>query len=36
VTNHEGYVAIANGNNAVKLIDRLEFSKLNFTIPKIW
>ena len=31
----EGYVAV-EGDRAVKLIDRLEFSRLNFTIPKEW
>jgi len=35
VTNDEGYVAIS-GKDAVKLVDRLEFSKLNFTVPKVW
>lgn len=35
VTNPEGFVAISGGN-AVKLIDRLEFSRLNFTVPKNW
>lgn len=35
VTADEGYVAIS-GTDAVKLIDRLEFSKLNFTVPKNW
>ncbi len=35
VTAPEGYVAV-EGDRAVKLIDRLEFSKLNFTIPKTW
>ena len=35
VTNPEGYVAISGGE-AVKLIDRLEFSMLNFTVPKQW
>ncbi len=35
VTADEGYVAIS-GKNAVKLVDRLEFSKLNFTVPKQW
>jgi hypothetical protein len=35
VTAPEGYVAV-EGQRAVKLIDRLEFSKLNFTIPKQW
>ena len=34
-TNDEGYVAISN-DRATKLIDRLEFSKLNFTVPKNW
>ncbi len=29
----EGFVAIGT-NGAVKLVDRLEFSRLNFTIPK--
>ena len=35
VTNQEGFVAIF-GDRAVKLIDRLEFSMLNFTVPKTW
>jgi len=35
VTNQEGFVAISSGR-AVKLIDRLEFSMLNFTVPKTW
>ena len=35
VTTDEGYVAIS-GRTAVKLVDRLEFSKLNFTVPKQW
>ena len=35
VTNPEGFVAITGGG-AVKLIDRLEFSRLNFTIKKNW
>ena len=34
-TTPEGFVAV-QGRNAVKLIDRLEFSKLNFTVPKNW
>ena len=34
-TTPEGFVAITGGK-ATKLIDRLEFSKLNFTIPKVW
>ena len=36
VTDDEGYVAISNGTNAIKLVDRLEFSKLNFIVPKNW
>ncbi len=35
VTNPEGFVAISGGG-AVKLIDRLEFSRLNFTLEKKW
>ena len=35
VTNPEGYVAIKKGN-AVKLVDRLEFSRANFTAAKDW
>ena len=35
VTSPEGYVAISGGE-AVKLIDRLEFSNLNFNVPKLW
>ena len=35
VTVPEGFVAIS-GREAVKLVDRLEFSKLNFTVPKNW
>ena len=34
-TTPEGFVAIT-GDKATKLVDRLEFSKLNFTIPKVW
>ena len=34
-TTPEGFVAIQN-DRATKLIDRLEFSKLNFTVPKQW
>ena len=33
--NPEGYVAV-KGERAVKLIDRLDFSRLNFTITKQW
>ena len=35
VTAPEGFVAIS-GQNAVKLVDRLEFSTLNFTVAKTW
>ena len=33
VTNPEGYVAIKQGG-AVKLVDRLEFSRANFNMAK--
>jgi len=36
VTNPEGYVAIAADGSAVKLVDRLEFSKNNFNVAKNW
>ncbi len=36
VTDDEGFVAIADGTTAIKLVDRLEFSKLNFIVPKNW
>ena len=38
VTNHEGFVAIDDINGAVKLVDRLEFSRANFSpdILKGW
>ena len=35
VTNQEGFVAV-DGPKAVKLVDRLEFSNLNFNLPKNW
>jgi hypothetical protein len=35
VTTPEGFVAIVN-DKATKLVDRMEFSRLNFTIPKNW
>jgi len=35
VTNPEGYVAIKKGG-AVKLVDRLEFSRANFNMAKDW
>ena len=34
-TTPEGFVAITN-DQATKLVDRMEFSRLNFTIPKNW
>ena len=36
VTNPEGYVAVDRSAGAVKLVDRLEFSRANFTISKDW
>ena len=36
VTAPEGFVAIGHDGGAVKLVDRLEFSKQNFTAPKQW
>jgi len=37
VTSPEGFVAIDTiGKNAVKLVDRLEFSRINFTASKNW
>jgi len=37
ITNHEGFVAIDHLNgNAIKLIDRLEFSQANFNAAKAW
>ncbi len=35
VTGQEGYVII-NNNGAFKLVDRLEFSRYNFILPKNW
>jgi len=35
VTNPEGFVAI-KGSGAVKLVDRLEFSRANFNMAKNW
>ena len=34
VTSPEGYVAVDKVAGAVKLVDRLEFSRANFTMPK--
>ena len=37
VTNPEGFVCVDKlSGNAVKLVDRLEFSHLNFTAAKAW
>lgn len=37
VTTPEGFVAIDRmSNQAVKLVDRLDFSRSNFTVPKNW
>ena len=36
VTAPEGYVAIDEGNKAVKLVDRLTFSVANFNVEKNW
>jgi len=36
VTNPEGYVAVDRVRGAVKLVDRLEFSRANFQIAKDW
>ena len=36
VTAPEGFVAIDNSGKAVKLVDRLEFSRANFTAAKAW
>jgi hypothetical protein len=36
VANPEGYVAIDRVKGAVKLVDRLEFSRANFTMAKDW
>ena len=32
----EGFVAIDKDNKVLKLVDRLEFSKQNFTVSKNW
>jgi len=36
VTNPEGFVAIGTDSGAVKLVDRMEFSKQNFNAVKNW
>ena len=34
ITNPEGFVAVTLDDGAVKLVDRLEFSRQNFLAPK--
>ena len=36
VTSPEGFVAVDKVAGAVKLVDRMEFSRANFTMPKGW
>jgi len=36
VTNPEGFVAIDRTGKAVKLVDRMEFSRANFNVAKDW
>jgi len=36
VTNPEGYVAVDRVRGAVKLVDRLEFSRANFNVARDW
>lgn len=36
VTSPEGFVAVSSTDTALKLVDRLEFSKDNFTVAKDW
>ena len=36
VTAPEGFVAIDSGGTTLKLVDRLEFSRANFTVSKNW
>lgn len=36
VTTPEGYVAISDDTNAIKLVDRLSFSVANFNVAKNW
>lgn len=35
-TSHEGFVAVSHSGKMVKLVDRLEFSRNNFLVPKQW
>ena len=36
ITNPEGFVAIDHVGKALKLVDRMEFSRANFTAAKNW
>ena len=36
VTAPEGFVAIDHVGKALKLVDRMEFSRANFTVAKSW
>ena len=37
VTKQEGFVGVDKlSNKAIKLVDRLEFSRANFSVPKDW
>jgi len=36
VTKPEGFCVIDNEGNILKLVDRLEFSRANFTLEKNW
>ena len=36
VTSPEGFVVFDQDQNGIKLVDRLEFSRINFNTPKIW
>ena len=36
VTAPEGFVAISHDGKALKLVDRMEFSRANFTVAKDW
>ena len=36
LTGHEGFVAVSHSGKMVKLVDRLEFSRNNFLVPKQW
>ena len=36
VTDPEGFVAIDRSGKAVKLVDRMEFSRANFNVAKDW